>query len=181
MTTEFNIFQQIKREFFALRNGVIADTLRRNGAPYKIIFGLNIPQIKEVASHYGPDAELARRLWENNSTRESLLMAPMIMPLEAMDAEEARRWIMESPTAEVTDVLCHSLLRHRADSYEFAVEIADAEEPMLRYAAMRLLWHHIQSHTDDIKSIAEAELAREDDLTAGPARQIIDEIAFWQE
>ena len=98
-----------------------------------------------------------------------------------MDAGEARRWIMESPTAEVTDVLCHSLLRHRADSYEFAVEIADAEEPMLRYAAMRLLSPPLQSHTDDIKSIAEAELAREDDLTAGPARQIIDEIAFWQE
>lgn len=181
MTTEFNIFQQIKREFFALRNGVIADTLRRSGAPYKIIFGLNIPQIKEVASHFGPDAGLARRLWENTSTRESLLMAPMIMPPEAMEAGEARRWIAESPAAEVTDILCHSLLRRRPDSFEFASEIAKSEEPMLRYAAMRLLWHHIQARTDEVKAITEAELARNDKLTAGPARQIIDEIAFWQE
>ena len=32
--------RQIKSDFFALRNGVIADKLRSAGCPYKIIFGL---------------------------------------------------------------------------------------------------------------------------------------------
>ena len=29
--TEFNRFQQIKRNFFAMRNGIVADTIRRGG------------------------------------------------------------------------------------------------------------------------------------------------------
>ena len=35
-----NEMQIVKRHFFAMRNGIIADTLRRAGSPYHIIFGL---------------------------------------------------------------------------------------------------------------------------------------------
>ena len=47
--TSFNEMQTVKRHFFALRNGVIADALRRAGSPFRIIFGLNLPQIAEIA------------------------------------------------------------------------------------------------------------------------------------
>ena len=51
--SDFNPLQNIKRRFFALRNGVIADTLRRAGSPFKIIFGLNLPQLAEIAAELG--------------------------------------------------------------------------------------------------------------------------------
>ena len=38
--------RQIKSDFFSLRNGEIADTLRKAGSPYKIIFGLQMPQLE---------------------------------------------------------------------------------------------------------------------------------------
>ena len=46
--------RQIKSDFFALRNGVIADKLRSAGCPYKIIFGLTVPQIESVAAKHEP-------------------------------------------------------------------------------------------------------------------------------
>ena len=61
-----------------MRNGAVADYMRRMGAPYKIIFGVNLPHLSEIASETVPSQELARQLWANSSTRESMLLAPMI-------------------------------------------------------------------------------------------------------
>ena len=87
--TSFNEMQTVKRHFFAMRNGIIADTLRRAGSPFKIIFGLNLPQLMDIAESTPHSAELATRLWNNSSTRESMLLAPMIYPRDKFDADTA--------------------------------------------------------------------------------------------
>lgn len=61
--SDFSRLQHVKRRFFAMRNGVIADTYRRAGSPFRIIFGLNLPQITEIAAEFAPDSELAAELW----------------------------------------------------------------------------------------------------------------------
>lgn len=88
--TEFNRFQLIKRRFFAMRNGVIADVIRKSGAPYPLVFGLNLPQIKEIASELPRETELADQLWADRRTRESLMLAPMVHPLEEMTHEKLK-------------------------------------------------------------------------------------------
>ncbi len=40
---------EIKQRLYAMRNGVIADSLRNAGSPYRSIFGLNLPQLTEIA------------------------------------------------------------------------------------------------------------------------------------
>ena len=110
METQFNPMQALKRRFFAMRNGVIADTLRRAGSPFHIIFGLNLPQIVEIATEV-PAADapaLAEALWANRGTRESMLIAPMLMPRDSVDAARAERMMREAPCAEVADAICHS-------------------------------------------------------------------------
>ncbi len=179
--TQFNPLQQIKREFFALRNGIIADTLRKAGSPFKIIFGLNLPQISMIASQKGEDEEMARRLWSNTSTRESMLLAPMMFPLEAMTHDMAVEWVSQSPVVEVTDVLCHKLLRRMEDSFGLACRLAAEPEEMARYAAMRLLWHHLSTHEDEVLAMATSEMNSGAKLTYQPAKQIVDEIAFLRE
>lgn len=64
------------------RNGIVADVLRRGGLTcYDIIFGLNIPQIKEIAGHLRasrPEVELrslADALWADKRVRCSRLLA----------------------------------------------------------------------------------------------------------
>lgn len=62
---EFNPMQQIKHQFYAMRNGAIADNMRRQGAPYRIIFGVNLPQLNEIARNTAKSAEMAEALWNN--------------------------------------------------------------------------------------------------------------------
>ena len=181
MESGFNIMQLVKRRLFAMRNGLIADTLRRAGSPFKIIFGLNIPQIVEIADEFGKNQELADRLWENRSTRESMLLAPMLMNPEDVTTSKAIEMIKESPSAEITDSLCHKLLRQLPFSFELALQLSQEPDDMSKYAAIRLLWHHISTHSDEIKPIAEKEYNRGCRLTQMPALQLIEEIQFLYE
>ena len=90
--TTFNEMQTVKRHFFALRNGIVADTYRKAGSNFRIIFGLNLPQIVEIAKQTPRSTALADALWHNTTTRESMLLAPMIYPREEFTQELARQW-----------------------------------------------------------------------------------------
>lgn len=175
---EFNPLQKIKREFFALRNGVIADTLRHAGSPFRIIFGLNMPQLSDIAGKVGYDSGMARLLWANTSTRESMLLAPMLLDPQTVTVSEAIAMVGESPSAEVTDVLCHNLLRKMPQAFDLACSLAAEEGKTQRYAAMRLLWQFLQSDTDKVLEMALEEVSRDDEFTMPLARQIVDEIDF---
>lgn len=130
--------QAIKHRFYAMRNGIVADTLRRAGAEYRVIFGVNLPQLKEIASDIGYDAVLARELWANVSTRESVLLAPMIMPAEEFTIDEARRWVASAPSVEAVDVLCLRLLGRMPFAAQIADECLVSDLRLMQYAAMRL-------------------------------------------
>lgn len=111
-TPRYNAMQAVKRRFFAMRNGILADTLRKAGSPYPIIFGLNVPQLREIADSIGPDTELADRLHANATTRCSRLLAPMLHQ-PAIERSKAEQWLRDSLSTEETDLLCHNLLRRQ--------------------------------------------------------------------
>lgn len=130
--------QEVKHRCFAMRNGAVADTMRRMGAPYRVIFGVNLPQLKEIASHIAPDAALAASLWATDSTRECVLLAPMIMPPGEFTIEMARDWIASAPSAEAIDVLCLKLLGRMPYIADLADELLLSDSELTRYASMRL-------------------------------------------
>lgn len=179
--TQFNEMQTVKRRFFAMRNGAVADNMRRHGANYRIIFGLNLPQIIEIAHETPANATLAEALWKNQSTRESMLMAPMIYPHDEFGFETACRWVSEVPAAEVGDVLCHRLLRHKDYAWQLAVAMVKSSKAMERYVSLRLMFNLLPSHLDEIIEIAMAELENNEPLTSILCRQLIDEINFLKE
>ncbi|MBD5213256.1 MAG: hypothetical protein HDS75_00350 [Bacteroidales bacterium] len=179
--TSFNKLQQLKRRFFALRNGAVADSMRKSGANYRIIFGLNLPQLAEVASEFGPDAQLALQLRDNLTTRESLLIAPMLYPTDSLTPEVALEWIRLSPTPEVIDILCLKLLRHLSDPAPVITELAASDSPLDRYAALRLSANILPREMDIVESVARSEAERRDPLTLLAATMIIDDIEFRRE
>lgn len=174
----FNILQQVKRRFFAMRNGVIADALRKGGSPYKIIFGLNIVQIKEIASDFQKINGLSQILWENNSTRESMLIAPMLMNPSKLNYNQVLKLIEESPDIECLDMLVHSLLR-KMDSIEKIVENLESEKNWkARYVSMRLTWLLLRTNSHVAKKMAETELEKNDWHTKPLAEKILNELQF---
>lgn len=173
--------RQIKSDFFALRNGVIADRLRAAGSQYKIIFGLTVPQIESVAAKHPQSADLAEALWGNATTRESRLMATMVYPVADFTVAKARQWIAEADTTELVDMLCFKLVRNLDGAEALAFELA--AEPKTLYAGLRLLMNLLVlrrlSNVARAKELA-GTLKDGSDAEGRVARQIADEIEFCQ-
>lgn len=98
----------IKKELRAAMNGVVSAKMREAGMPYKLVFGVELPRLSEIAKEFHADRELAQELW-NENIRECKILAAMLMPKESMSAELADIWVDEIPTAEIAQILVHYL------------------------------------------------------------------------
>lgn len=170
--------QRAKRCMFSMRNGVVADALRKGGSPFRIIFGVNLPQLIEISGQLPHSAKLASDLWHNTTTRESMLLAPMLMPNECMTYDLAGEWAREVPAPEVADILCHKLLRHLPFARELAEELIEDERDMVRYTGLRLLYNLLSKMPQQAKEAAQKEAARECRLTKAVALALIDDADF---
>lgn len=175
--------QEIKREMYAMRNGIIADALRKAGSPYRFIMGVNLPQLKEIALRHGIDAGLAAELRADTACRESQLLAPMMMPSDMIDAAGAEEWIRSSTSREATDILCHSLLRDKDYALSLAARcLADDEtDDEVRYAGIRLLWNLVNKAPAEVLPLADREQQRALPATLHLAASLADEARFLLE
>ncbi len=98
----------IKKELRAAMNGIASAKIREAGAPYKIIFGVELPRLMEIAREFEPNHQLAQQLW-NEHVRESKLLATMLMPLDNFYEEIADIWVEEIPTDEVAQIAVMNL------------------------------------------------------------------------
>lgn len=133
----------IRQRFFALRNGLLADTLRKAGMSYKYIFGLQLPQLKAIADEFRPAspqeaAELARSLWADTDCREARLLACHLMPASEMDREEADRWVAALLTREEGDILVFRLLRHLPFAVDMIPDLESSCSQLSKHAASSL-------------------------------------------
>lgn len=183
MDTNFNKMQTLKRRFFAMRNGLLADQLRKAGSQFRIIFGLNVIQLKEIAGDYGHDTEFARELWNNVATRESMLLAPMLWQPDDFDFAEIIALCNEIPEVEVADMVCHRLLKQRNDAKEIIEKLIDSDESLLRYTALRLALPLIDVCISPEAAIAMAdkEISRRDNMTLSLASMVKSEAEFLLE
>lgn len=170
--------QEVKRRLFAMRNGAVAEAMRKQGAPYRIIFGLNLPQISEIARDFGPDTELALRLRDNVSTRESMLLAPMLFPVGELSYGVALEWLEKSPTTEVIDVACLKLIKRMPQAEALVEELSRRSEALSRYAALRLGANLLPAGMDRLEAVARREIERRDPVTLGAATLILDDIEW---
>ncbi len=177
------IIKSIKTDFFALRNGEIADRLRKAGSPYKIIFGLQIPQLNGIASKFEPSAELAETLWDNRSTRESRLLATMVYPVEEFTVDMAEKWSSEADTVELADMLCFRLVRYIEGAEALVEKKIESDKEADRYFALRLAMNLlVMGKLKDVGAVySMAQRAYSSAAAKTVAAQIIEEIDFINE
>ncbi len=132
--------QDIKKNFYTFRNGIIADTLRKAGMPYKVIFGLQIPQIAAIARELQPSMELADTLWGDKEVRESRILATYLYPREEVTEEKALELLSAVITPEESDMLAFRLLKHLPFAAELAGKI-ESDPQIPAYAAASLKRH----------------------------------------
>lgn len=175
METEFSPMQAIKRRFFAMRNGIVADSLRRAGSPYRIIFGLNYPQIKEIAAEFAPHADiLAPALWNNVTTRESRITALLLYASLGIDDDRLRELIDGTDDSEVADTLAMTFLRSHPRRLELLDTLLSSESSMKHYLALRLAYSLVDDDTLRPRALAAArdEILRDDPVTLNLAKRL---------
>ena len=131
--------QEIKKEFFAYRNGIIADMLRKNGDPHDYIMGCQLVDVAHIANRIEHTAQMACQLWNDTKHRECRMIAPMLYPADEMTYETARQWATMTECNEIADVLCHRLLRNLPYAGKLALELLQDDNNQTKYTGWRLM------------------------------------------
>lgn len=156
------MIQEIRKKFFAYRNGVIAEQLRAAGDPHTVIMGCQLADVIAITNRYEKVAQLAQALWDDTSHRECRIAATMLYPVEEFGVETAHEWCRSVESVEIADVLCHRLLRHLDYAPDLFRQLQAYEQPMVRYTTFRLLLNLLLMNriekTTELKTIVEREL-----------------------
>ena len=132
--------RQIKAQLRLFMNGVLSQSLREKGLQYRLIFGVELPRLKEIASGYTPDHELAQALWRED-IRECKILAAYLQPTDTFDSELADFWVENVHNTELADYLCMALLRRLPYASQKAFEWIASGERMRMYIGFRLMSH----------------------------------------
>ena len=131
---------EIKTAFRSYMNGVMAQSLREKGLRYKLIFGIELPRLKEIASGYGKNHDLAQALWKED-VRECRILAGYLQPADTFFPEIADIWLEQMHDTEIIDFTCMNLFRRLPYASEKAFQWMAAEDGLTQYAGFRLMCH----------------------------------------
>lgn len=132
--------REIKGKFRLFMNGVLSQSLREKGLQYRLIFGIELPRIKEIAAQYEPNHELAQALWKED-IRECKILAAYLQPVESFYPEIADIWVEQIHNSELADYVCMALFRRLPYASQKAFQWIASGERMTMYIGFRLMTH----------------------------------------
>ena len=138
-TTSTDVMKMVKHLFMTYRNGIVADTLRKAGLPFGVIFGLQLPQLSGIARDIPHDIHTARMLWADQNVRESRLLACWIFPADELSEQEAYSMACGVLSREEADILAFRLLRHLSFAPVLVSRLISHPDTLPRYAGQALL------------------------------------------
>lgn len=102
--------KEIKSKFRLFMNGPVSQSMREKGLNYKWNFGIEFPRIKEIASAYPRNHDLAQALWKE-SVRECKIMAGLLQPEDTFYPEIAEIWIESMDYPELAEYTTMNLFQ----------------------------------------------------------------------
>ncbi|MBK5720710.1 DNA alkylation repair protein [Dysgonomonas sp. Marseille-P4677] len=133
-----NIIKDIRTRCRLSMNGVASTSMRQRGLTYKVNFGLNIQQIKDLATRYQPDATLAATLWLED-TRELKILATLLYPINDFNQETANVWVTEIPNQEIREQVCLNLFQNLPFANQLALMWSNSDNEGTRTTGYWLL------------------------------------------
>ena len=103
--------KNIKQSFRLVMNGPASQSMREKGLNYKINWGVPFTTLRDMATEYGKDYDLAIALFKEN-IRECKIMATMIMPIDKFEADLADLWMEQTDNQELAEMLAFNLLQY---------------------------------------------------------------------
>lgn len=89
------------KNFLRLRmNGIAAKAIKDNCQRYRLVYGVPMHELREIAASYEKDNSISEKLWASG-VREEMLIATMMIPNDKMSEDHIKRYAQESPSLEV--------------------------------------------------------------------------------
>lgn len=129
--------KEIKRKIRLSMNGITADHMKESGIIYKQNFGVSIPGIKEIASFYEKNHDLAQRLW-NLEIRETMIMATLIQPIDSFSIKNANEWIEKFNQIEIVEQVTMNLFCKLPFSTELCLDWIKSDKKWIRITGFLL-------------------------------------------
>ena len=99
---------EIQKKIRLSMNGIVSDAMKDYGFTYKKNFGVQIPQLKQLALNYKPSYHLAQRLWAMK-IRETMLLASLLQSTETFSEKDADEWTESIDNIELAEQTCMNL------------------------------------------------------------------------
>lgn len=141
------VTNDIKKELRASMNGILSARMREAGMPFKLIFGVELPRLQDIAREFPQDADLAQHLWSEN-IRETRLLAIMLMPPDAFTQEKANEWAESMLTAEEAQIMAMLLLPKTKVGRAVSIMWLEAGKPLPSICACLCLRHLLTQGTE---------------------------------
>ncbi|MCD7902063.1 MAG: DNA alkylation repair protein [Bacteroides sp.] len=103
--------QDIKTQLRLSMNGVVSQSMREKGLHYKLNFGVELARMKEIASRFEKEHQLAQALWKED-IRECKILAGMLQPIESFYPEIADIWVENIQNMEIAELTSMNLFQH---------------------------------------------------------------------
>ncbi len=107
-------------------NGIVSEQMSQKGIVYKKNYGVSISRIKEIATSYQPNHDLAQRLWLLQ-IRETMILATLLEPLDKFTSQNAREWISQFNQIELVEQANMNLFCKLPFAYTLACEWIQSE------------------------------------------------------
>jgi 3-methyladenine DNA glycosylase AlkD len=150
------IVKDIKSRFRLYMNGIASQSMREKGLDYKVNFGIELPRLKEIASEFTPNHEVAQALWKEN-IRECKILAGLLQPVDTFYPEIADIWVEDMRYPEIAELTVMNLFRRLPYASSKAFEWMAAEGEYFQLCGF-LLMAHLLMRGNQLHERAENEL-----------------------
>ncbi len=151
--------KEIRRKIRLSMNGVVSDTMKEMGVVYKQNYGVQIPRLKEIATHYSPNHDLAQRLWALK-IRETMILATLIQPVDKFTEKFAEDWLGDIHQIELVEQACMNLFSKLPYAAGWGVKCIFTENSWTQIVGFTLIARiREQINADQTKEITERAAA----------------------
>ena len=128
------ILSKIKR----LRNGDIADAMKRTGIEYKMNWGVSLVILRQMAKEFKPDHILALKLW-NKQWRETFILATLLDEPDKVNEEQMDFWTKTFENNEIAELASTHLWVKSKFAFIKALEWCRGKKHLVRFTGIHLV------------------------------------------
>ncbi len=144
---------EIKQKISLSMNGIVSEQMIQGGINYKKNFGVSIPRLKEIASSYKPQHDLAQRLWDLK-IRETMILATLLQPTDTFTPKIAKQWADDFNQIEIVEQCCMNIFCKLSWATEISCNWINSDKLWIQITAFRLAARVFENlSNEEIKSI----------------------------